>query len=46
VRLGFIALTLVGGFGIPLYIAAWLFVPEEGANQSIVAELFHHHQPA
>ncbi len=46
VRLGFIALTLIGGFGIPLYVAAWLFVPEEGADQSMVAELLHRHQAA
>jgi phage shock protein PspC (stress-responsive transcriptional regulator) len=38
VRIVFAALTLVGGAGIPVYIAGWLLLPEEGAEQSIASE--------
>jgi phage shock protein PspC (stress-responsive transcriptional regulator) len=46
VRLGFVVLTLIGGFGVPIYVAAWLFIPEEGAEKSIVAEFLQHHPVA
>jgi phage shock protein PspC (stress-responsive transcriptional regulator) len=29
VRGGFVAATLLGGFGIPVYVIAWLLLPEE-----------------
>ncbi len=35
VRIVFVALTLMGGLGLPLYVAAWLLVPEEGADETI-----------
>ena len=35
VRLGAIALVLLGGAGITLYLAAWLVIPERGADRSI-----------
>lgn len=35
VRIVFAVLTIVGGAGIPLYLAGWLLIPEEGAEQSI-----------
>ena len=35
VRLAFVALTPLGGLGLVLYLAAWLFLPEEGAAESI-----------
>lgn len=38
VRVGFVALTLLGGAGVPLYLAAWLLMPEEG-GRSIAADL-------
>jgi phage shock protein PspC (stress-responsive transcriptional regulator) len=38
VRIVFAVLTVVGGAGIPVYIAGWLLVPEEGAEQSIASE--------
>jgi phage shock protein PspC (stress-responsive transcriptional regulator) len=38
VRIVFAVLTLIGGAGIPVYIAGWLLVPEEGAEQSIASE--------
>jgi phage shock protein PspC (stress-responsive transcriptional regulator) len=38
-----IVLCLVGGAGIPLYLAGWLLIPEEGSELSIAAELLHPH---
>ena len=37
VRIAFVALTLIGGAGIPLYLACWLLIPDEGATRSIAA---------
>ena len=39
-RLGFIVLTLLGGSGVLLYLAALLIIPDEGSEQSIAAEAF------
>ena len=39
VRIVFAVLAIMGGAGIPLYLAGWLLIPEEGAEQSIVSEL-------
>ena len=36
-RIAFVALSLAGGTGILLYIAAWLVIPEEGQADSIAA---------
>jgi phage shock protein PspC (stress-responsive transcriptional regulator) len=44
VRLGFVVLVFVGGLGIPLYLASWLLIPEEGADQSIAADFVHNMQ--
>jgi len=38
VRIAFAVLTIVGGVGIPLYVACWLLIPDEGATQSIATE--------
>ena len=38
-RLGFVVLTLLGGAGILIYLAALLVVPDEGKGQSIAAEI-------
>ena len=47
VRIGFVVLSLLGGLGIPAYIAAWLLVPDEDAPVSIVEDWLHrHHQRA
>jgi phage shock protein PspC (stress-responsive transcriptional regulator) len=35
VRVVLVALAFVGGAGVPLYLAAWVLVPEEGANTAI-----------
>jgi phage shock protein PspC (stress-responsive transcriptional regulator) len=34
----FAVLTVIGGAGIPVYVAGWLLLPEEGAEQSIASE--------
>jgi phage shock protein PspC (stress-responsive transcriptional regulator) len=39
VRVALIVLVFVGGAGLPLYLAGWLLIPEEGASASIAAEL-------
>jgi phage shock protein C len=39
VRVGFVALTLLGGAGVPLYLACLLLIPEEGSDQSIAGSL-------
>ena len=36
VRLALVVLSFVGGAGVPLYLAAWILVPEEGSNIAIV----------
>ena len=39
VRIAFVVLTVVGGAGIPLYLAGLLLIPEEGSDQSIASSL-------
>jgi phage shock protein PspC (stress-responsive transcriptional regulator) len=39
VRIGFVALTLLGGLAVPLYLAGWLLIPEEDADLSVAEEL-------
>ena len=39
VRIALAVLALAGGLGIPLYVAAWLLVPDEGAEGSIAEDL-------
>ena len=38
-RLGFVILTLLGGAGVLVYLAALLVVPAEGTEQSIAAQV-------
>jgi phage shock protein PspC (stress-responsive transcriptional regulator) len=38
VRIAFAVLAVVGGVGIPLYVACWLLIPEQGAAQSIATD--------
>ena len=35
VRIILAVLAVVGGAGVPIYLAAWLLIPEEGSEQSI-----------
>jgi phage shock protein PspC (stress-responsive transcriptional regulator) len=37
VRIVFAVLTVVGGVGVPLYLAGWLLIPDEDAEQSIAS---------
>jgi len=39
VRIAIVVLTFIGGAGIPLYLAGWLLIPEEGSDQSLASEL-------
>jgi phage shock protein C len=38
VRLGFVFLTVFGGFGILLYLGAWLVIPDETDGTSIAED--------
>jgi len=42
VRIGFVVLALLGGLAVPLYLAAWLLVPDEGADRSIAEDWLGH----
>jgi phage shock protein PspC (stress-responsive transcriptional regulator) len=44
VRILFAVLTLVGGAAVPVYLAGWLLIPEEGRDQSIAGEFFESRQ--
>jgi phage shock protein PspC (stress-responsive transcriptional regulator) len=39
VRIVLAVLTFVGGAGVPVYVAGWLLIPDEGASESIASEL-------
>jgi phage shock protein C len=39
VRLAFALISVFGGFGLLLYLAAWVVVPEEGEPASIAEKL-------
>ena len=38
VRIVLAILTVAGGAGIPVYLAGWLLIPDEGAPQSLASE--------
>jgi phage shock protein PspC (stress-responsive transcriptional regulator) len=38
VRIALVALAIVGP-GVPLYLAGWLLIPDEGARQSVAADV-------
>jgi phage shock protein PspC (stress-responsive transcriptional regulator) len=38
VRIVLAVLAIVGGVGVPLYLAGWLLIPEEGSQQSLAAQ--------
>jgi phage shock protein PspC (stress-responsive transcriptional regulator) len=40
IRIVFAVLTVVGGAALPIYLAGWLLIPEDGADQSIAAGWF------
>jgi phage shock protein PspC (stress-responsive transcriptional regulator) len=39
VRVGFVVLSFLGGLAVPIYLAGWLLIPAEGADQSVAEEL-------
>ena len=39
VRIAFVVLTVVGGAGIPLYLAGLLLIPDEGSDVSIAGSI-------
>ena len=39
VRVALVLLTVLAGVGVPAYLAAWLLVPEEGADRSLAEDL-------
>ena len=39
VRIVLVVLALFGGLAIPLYVAAWLLIPDEGAETSMAEDL-------
>ncbi|MBV9795016.1 MAG: PspC domain-containing protein [Actinobacteria bacterium] len=38
VRIG-LAVLAIAGPGVPLYLAGWLLIPDEGARQSVAADV-------
>jgi phage shock protein PspC (stress-responsive transcriptional regulator) len=42
VRIAFVVLSILGGAGFPLYLAAWAFIPEEGSDAAIADRLLRH----
>ncbi len=44
IRIAFVVLAIVGGIGIPLYLACWLLIPDEYTAQSVVTEFTSNRQ--
>lgn len=44
VRIGFVALAILGGLAVPLYVAGWLMIPDEGNDLSVAEELLAREQ--
>ncbi len=44
VRIILAVLAVVGGAGVPIYLAGWLLIPEEGSEQSIAGRFFQSRQ--
>jgi phage shock protein PspC (stress-responsive transcriptional regulator) len=44
VRIAIAVLTVAGGAGLPLYLAAWLLIPEEGQTRSLAQEFIQNWQ--
>ena len=41
VRIAFAVLALLGGAGLPLYLAGWALIPGEGSDTAVVDEFLH-----
>ncbi len=44
VRIALTVLAIMGGAGLPVYLAGWVLVPEEGRDVSIAGEFLASHQ--
>jgi len=44
VRVAFVVLTVVGGAGIPLYLAGLLLIPDAGSDHSIAGSFIESRQ--
>ena len=44
VRIVLAVLTIMGGAGVPLYLAGWLLIPEEGSEHSIASTFLRNMQ--
>jgi phage shock protein C len=44
VRIVIAVLAVVGGAGVPLYLAGWLLIPEEGSDQSLASQFLQSRQ--
>jgi phage shock protein PspC (stress-responsive transcriptional regulator) len=42
VRIILVALSFLGGATVPLYLAAWVLIPEEGSGTAIADEVLNH----
>ncbi len=42
VRIALVALSILGGAGVPLYLAAWVLIPAEGSGIVIADEVLNH----
>ncbi len=42
VRIAFAVLSILGGAGLPLYLAAWALIPEAGSEVAIAEGFFRH----
>jgi len=41
VRIALVVLAILGGAGLPLYLAAWALIPEEGSDLAIADGILH-----
>lgn len=44
IRIILCVLVFAGGIGLPLYLAGWLLIPEEGREQSLASDLIQSFQ--
>ena len=44
-RIVLAVLAIAGGAGVPIYLAGWLLIPEEGSELSIASQFIQSHQP-
>jgi len=42
VRIALVALSFLGGAGVPLYLAAWVLIPAAGSGTTIADEVLNH----